>query len=58
MIPEGMGINGAFAKSGGALTDLWEGTYKGKIVAVKALRLYAVEDRALLKKVRFLRAFN
>jgi hypothetical protein len=53
MLLEDLEKNGDLPKAGGALTDLWQGTYKGNIVAVKVGRLHAVEDSALLKKVRF-----
>lgn len=35
----------------GGFSDVWEGTYKGKAVAAKVLRLYSISDVGEIRKV-------
>jgi hypothetical protein len=52
MLAEGLEKNGNTPKTGGGFSDLWEGTYNGKKVAIKVLRLHVAEDSLPAKKVR------
>jgi hypothetical protein len=51
-LTDGLKKSGEFAKAGGGFAEVWEGTYRGRKVAIKALRTYATDEVLKVKKVR------
>jgi hypothetical protein len=50
-LTDGLKKTGKFPKAGGWFADVWEGTYKGRKVAIKILRTYAADDVFKVNKV-------
>jgi len=52
-IPEGLTRTAEDPVTSGSLSDVWEGTYNDKRVAIKALRVYKGDDMRKVSKVSY-----
>jgi hypothetical protein len=53
IITEGLEVIGNKAYDSGGFADVWQGRFKGRKVAIKALRTYANDDPVKVKKVGY-----
>jgi hypothetical protein len=53
MITDSLKTVGELAIAGGGFAEVWEGTHRGRRVAMKVLKVYLMSDQELLKKVSF-----
>ena len=51
MLTEGLEKTGDLPEATGGFADVWNGTYNGRQVAIKALRIYNTDDVQAIKKV-------
>jgi hypothetical protein len=50
-LTDGLKKSGEIPKAGGGFAEVWQGTYKGHTVAIKALRMYDTDELLKVKKV-------
>jgi hypothetical protein len=58
MLTEGLTKQGEVAFASGGFAEVWKGTYRGRLVAIKCPRVYEVfkqEEIEILKKVRMIK---